>query len=93
MRQGRRVGLVGGALIKRRSSFSPPYSQTLLTVRQGPERLPRITGNGGGQLERSHITASLHRGKRDQGSTRLGQLLGEGHGPPEGKKIVRFHLL
>lgn len=88
MKQGRREGLVGGALGKTTLFISPSYSQTLLTVHQGPERLPRMAGNGDGQLERS----SHYCVKRDQGSTRLGQLLGEGNGPPEGKKIVRFHL-
>lgn len=71
----------------------PSSSQTLPTVCQGPQGAPQDLREWTWKVL-SDRRVPLHRGKRDQESSRLRQSLGEGHVPTKGKEnsAVSFAL-
>lgn len=94
VRRGGR-GLTGGSLRKTMLFISPLSPRPFQKLGRALRGSPEPQGMGMASFEPpACVCTSLRPGKRDQGSTRLRQRLGEGHGPTKGKEdsAVSFAL-
>lgn len=85
-RQGPTGGRKGGRGAQKNAPLLPSWSKAFPSSMPGPFEAPETQGNEDGEFSAGSMAASLHQGKRDQGSNRFRQPSGEGHSPTKGNE-------